>query len=81
MSTITIEAPMPGVFYRRPDPDEDVFVEEGDSVDDGDVVGLVGVMKNYHDIESPTSGTVTAIHAEEESEISAGDVLFEIEEA
>lgn len=81
MSTITIEAPMPGVFYRRPDPEEAMFVEEGDAVDEGDVVGLVGVMKNYHDIESPTSGTVRKIHVENEAEIAAGDVLFEIEEA
>jgi acetyl-CoA carboxylase biotin carboxyl carrier protein len=42
--TVTVEAPMPGVFYRRPDPDEPVFAEEGDEVAAGDKVALIGVM-------------------------------------
>lgn len=75
----TIEAPMPGVFYRRPDPEEHKFVEVGDHVDEGDVIGLVGVMKNYNEIESSVSGTVTEIHVENESEINPGDPLVEIE--
>ena len=75
----TIEAPMPGVFYRRPDPEEDMFVDVGDRVEEGDVIGLVGVMKNYNEIESSVSGTVTEILVENESEIDAGDPLVEIE--
>ena len=75
----TIEAPMPGVFYRRPDPDEDMFVDVGDHVEEGDVIGLIGVMKNYNEIESSVSGTVTEILVENESEITAGDPLIEIE--
>jgi len=79
MSQETIEAPMPGVFYRRPDPDEDVYVEKGDSVSEGDLVGLVGVMKNFHDVTAPTDGTITDILPENEQEIEAGDPLFELE--
>jgi len=75
----TIEAPMPGVFYRRPDPDEDMFVDVGDHVEEGDVIGLIGVMKNYNEIESSVSGTVTEILVENESDITAGDPLIEIE--
>lgn len=70
---------MPGVYYRRPDPDEDVFVEVGDHVEEGDVIGLIGVMKNYNEIESSVSGTVEEILVENESEINAGDPLIEIE--
>ena len=70
---------MPGVFYRRPDPDEDMFVDVGDHVEEGDVIGLIGVMKNYNEIESSVSGTVTEILVENESEITAGDPLIEIE--
>lgn len=76
---ITITAPMPGVFYRRPDPDEPVFVEEGDEVEAGDVVGLIGVMKNFHDITAEEDGTVVEFFAENESEVDAGDDLVEIE--
>ena len=38
-----IQAQTPGIFYRRPDPDSPPFVEEGDSVEAGTVVGLVEV--------------------------------------
>lgn len=70
---------MPGVFYRRPDPDEPPFVEEGDMVETGDVMGLVGVMKNFHEITAESDGVVTQFLTENEQEISAGDDLVEIE--
>ncbi|KAB1185442.1 MULTISPECIES: acetyl-CoA carboxylase [Haloferax] len=79
MTTTTIKAPMPGVFYRRPDPDDPVFVEEGDHVEEGDVIGVVGVMKSFQDIKSDASGTVSKILVENEAAIEAGDDLVELE--
>lgn len=79
MPTETIEAPMPGVFYRRPDPDEPVFFDEGDHVDEGDVVALVGVMKNFHDIAVENSGTISEFLVENETEIQAGEELVVVE--
>lgn len=79
MTTKQIKAPMPGVFYRRAGPEEDLYVAEGDSVSAGDVVGLIGVMKNFHDVTTDEDGTVTAVLAENEQEIEAGDALFELE--
>ena len=70
---------MPGVFYTRPDPDEETFVDEGDEVTEGDVVGLVGVMKNFQDITAPADGTVTKCVAENEQEVDAGDDLLILE--
>ena len=70
---------MPGVFYTRPDPDEATFVDEGDEVTEGDVVGLVGVMKNFHDITAPENGTITEVIAENEEEVDAGDELLVLE--
>ncbi len=70
---------MPGVFYTRPDPDEENFVDEGDEVAEGDVVGLVGVMKNFHDITAPADGTIAEIVAENEQEVDAGDDLLVLE--
>lgn len=77
--TITIEAPIPGVFYRRPDPDTSVFVEEGDEVEAGEKVALIGVMKNFHDITADTDGVVAEFLVENESEVEAGDGLVLIE--
>lgn len=75
----TIEAPMPGVFYRRPDPDEQFYVEEGDQVNAGDVIGMIGVMKNFNEIKTDIDGVVTVIFVENEDEIEAGQDLIEIE--
>ena len=70
---------MPGVFYRRSDPEEPAYVEEGDTVEAGDVVALVGVMKNFYDVEAEANGTVTEILVENETEIEAGAELMLIE--
>lgn len=79
MTTEYITSPMPGVFYRRSDPEEPPYVKEGDVVSEGDVVGLVGVMKNFHEIKAETNGTVSRIVADDEQEVEAGDDLIELE--
>ena len=78
MATTNLTAPMPGVFYRRPDPEQPAFVEVGDEVSEGDTVALVGVMKNFHDITAPADGTVTEVFVENEVEIEAGEDLIEL---
>ena len=52
MSKTEIKVPMPGIFYRRPSPDSAPFKADGDAVAADDVVGLVEVMKNFHEIRS-----------------------------
>ncbi len=79
MTTFTIEAPMPGVFYRSSDPEDPPFVEVGDSVSAGDTVALVGVMKNFYDVTSEKDGVVSEILAENETEIEAGAGLITLE--
>ena len=75
----TIQAPMPGVFYRRPDPDEPVFAEEGDEVSADDTVALIGVMKNFHDISADRDGVIDSFLVENETEVQAGDALVTID--
>lgn len=77
----TINAPMPGVFYRRPDPDEPVFVEEGDEVSADQKIALIGVMKTFHDVEAGTDCIVTSFQVENEAEVEAGDTLATVEPA
>ena len=78
MAQTYLTAPMPGVFYRRPNPDEPPFVEVGDEVSEGDTVALVGVMKNFYDVTASADGTVTEILADDEDEIQAGENLIEL---
>ena len=79
MADKTIKSPMPGTFYRRPDPDSDVFVNEGDTVSPGDTVGLVEVMKSFHEIKAQEEGTVSRILVENEDPVAAGQDVVVLE--
>ena len=75
MSDKTIKAPLPGTFYRQPDPNSDPFVTEGDEVRAGDVVGLVEIMKSFHEVKSEDSGVVERFLVENEDTVEAGQDL------
>ena len=75
MADKTIKAPLPGTFYRQPDPSADPFVAEGDSVDTGDVVGLVEIMKSFHEVKADQSGVVERFLVENEDSVEAGQDL------
>lgn len=78
---ITIRSPTDGIFYRRPSPDLPPYVEEGDQVTIGQILGLVEVMKSFNQIkfwgpDFPQSATVVKILAEDNSEIKSMQHLF-----
>ena len=79
MAEKTVKSPMPGTFYRRPDPESDPFVNEGDTVSSGDTVGLVEVMKSFHEIKAQEEGTVAKILLEDEDAVGAGQDVVELE--
>lgn len=73
-------APIPGVFYRKPSPDEDVFVKEGDKIQEGDVIGLVEVMKNFHELKAESAGVITEFKVEDQGMLEVGQEIAVIEE-
>jgi acetyl-CoA carboxylase biotin carboxyl carrier protein len=75
----TVKAQMPGTFYRRPDPDSDPYVNEGDSVSAGDTVGLIEVMKSFHEVKAEEDGTVSKILVDDEEAVDAGQDVVELE--
>lgn len=75
----TIKTPFPGTFYSRPNPESDPYVSEGDDVSAGDVVGLVEIMKNFHEITADESGRVARVLVENEALIEAGQDVIELE--
>ncbi len=79
MADKSIKSPMPGTFYRRPDPESDPFVNEGDAVSPGDTVGLVEVMKSFHEIKAQEVGTVSKILLDDEDAVGAGQDVVELE--
>jgi acetyl-CoA carboxylase biotin carboxyl carrier protein len=75
----TVKAQMPGTFYRRPDPESDLYVNEGDSVSAGDTVGLIEVMKSFHEVKTEEDGTVSKFLVENEEAVDAGQDILELE--
>ena len=80
-SGVPVIAPMAGIFYRQASPEADPFVDEGDRVEAGGVVGLVEVMKLFNEITAPVTGVVSKILFESEDRIEADDVLMYIQPA
>lgn len=79
MATRQVLSPLPGTFYRRPAPDQPPYKEEGDSIAVDDVVGLVEVMKSFHEVKADSAGTVAKFLIGDEEAVMAGQPLVEIE--
>ena len=77
MATRQVLSPLPGTFYRRPAPDEPAYKDTGDSISEGDVIGLVEVMKSFHEIKSDAAGTVANFFVENEEPVMAGQPVVE----
>lgn len=69
-------APMAGIYYRTPSPDSEPFVEEGDVIKRGDVVGLIEAMKLFNEVTSPVAGVITSVVLENEQRVAAGQPLM-----
>lgn len=80
MAVREIKAMMPGVFYRKPSPDQPPFKNEGDSVNKGEVIGLIEVMKSFHEVVSDHDGKLVAFKVENEGTIAPGQTIAEVEE-
>ncbi|HZR93957.1 MAG TPA: acetyl-CoA carboxylase [Gaiellaceae bacterium] len=76
----TIKSPLPGTFYRRPNPQADPYVSEGDRVEPGDVVGLVEIMKSFHEIPSDAAGVVARFLVENEDLVDAGQDIIALDD-
>ena len=73
---LKVESPIVGTFYRKPSPDKENFVKEGDRVKKGDTLCIVEAMKLMNEIESPFAGTVEKILGADGQVVEFGEVLF-----
>ena len=76
-----VPAPIVGTFYRRPSPDDDLYVEVGDTVEEGDVLCIIEAMKLMNEIECETPGIIKEILVEDAEPVEYEQPLFVIEEA
>lgn len=76
---VEVKSPMVGTFYSAPKPGADPFVKVGDTVEVGQVLCIVEVMKLMNNIEAKVAGTVAEILVDNEDAVEHGQPLMVIE--
>jgi acetyl-CoA carboxylase biotin carboxyl carrier protein len=71
-------APLPGTFYRAPQPGAPSFVEAGDEVTPETVVGIIETMKLMNPVYAGVSGAIAQVFAENGAMVGKGDALMRI---
>ena len=74
--TVTIEAPMVGTFYRATNPDTAPFVNEGDTIKEGQTLCIIEAMKLMNEIEADRAGIVKAVLIENGQPVEYGQPLI-----
>lgn len=75
-----------GIFYSRPSPDSQAYVEEGQKIEKGKVLGLIEVMKTFNQVifqgtDSSESGRIKKILVNDAQEVKLNQPLFVVEAA
>jgi acetyl-CoA carboxylase biotin carboxyl carrier protein len=74
-----VESPIVGTFYRKPSPDSEPFVKDGDVVKKGDTLCIVEAMKLMNEIDAPCGGRVMKCMLQDGQVVEYGEVLFLID--
>ncbi|MEI7833581.1 MAG: acetyl-CoA carboxylase biotin carboxyl carrier protein [bacterium] len=72
---VAITSPLVGIFYRTASPDSPPFVELGDTVEKGQVIGIIEAMKVFNEITADKSGVVIALPVATGALVHEGDPL------
>ena len=76
---IEVRAPMSGVFYRSPAPDQPPYVEVADVVRKKQVLALLETMKVFQKVKSPVAGKIIEIAVENETALKDDQLMFVLE--
>lgn len=74
-----VSAPLTGVWYPSPSPGARPYVNEGDEVSAGQVVGLIEAMKLFNEIKSDVSGRITRVLVESGTLVKRKQPLLEVD--
>lgn len=75
----TVTSPLVGTFYSAPSPDSPSFVNVGDRVKKGQVIGIIEAMKLMNELESDFDGVIKEILVKDEDVVEYGQPLFILE--
>jgi acetyl-CoA carboxylase biotin carboxyl carrier protein len=73
-----ITAPMIGTFYSSPAPGEPVFVEPGDEIEIGQIIGIIEAMKIMNEIAADRAGIVEDILVRNAQAVEYGQPLLRL---
>ena len=74
-----IKSPMVGTVYLQPEPGASKFVNEGDSINSGQIILIIEAMKTMNPIESNLQGKITKIFVQNEEAVEFGQPLMLVE--
>lgn len=74
-----VKSPMVGIFYLKPSPTSDPYVEIGKTVRKNDTLCIIEAMKLMNEIESEYEGKITEIYVKDGEPVEYGTELFCIE--
>ncbi len=74
-----VSAPLTGVWYPAPSPGARPYVNEGDEIAAGQVIGLIEAMKLFNEIKSDASGRITRVLVENGTLVKRKQPLLEID--
>lgn len=73
-----ITSPMIGTFYAAPSPGEPPFVQVGDEIEVGQVIGIIEAMKIMNEITADHSGVVSEIMVQNAQPVEYGSPLMRV---
>lgn len=74
-----VSAPLTGVWYPAPSPGARPYVNEGDEIAAGQVIGLIEAMKLFNEIKSDASGRITRVLVENGTLVKRKQPLLEVD--
>ena len=75
---VLVKSPMVGTFYRSPSPESPPYVEEGDSVTESTVIGIIEAMKVMNEIQAEVKGKVLEVLVENGKTVEFGQPLLKV---
>ena len=73
-----VTAPMVATFYRSTSPTDPPFVQPGDRVEAGQLIGIIEAMKIMNEITADRSGTVLEVIADNATAVEYGSPLIRL---
>lgn len=75
---VAVTAPLAGVFYGAPAPDQPAYVSAGEAVEAGQTVALVEAMKVFNEIHAEVGGVIVDVLLTDGQAVQTGQVLMTV---